>query len=126
MPVEMNTSLGRIDVSNEVIATIAGGAAVECDGLVGMASGNALKDGFAELLKGDSLSRGVDVRENENGVEIDLNIIVRFGTTISDVARLVQATVKDALEQTLGLQVVAVNIFVQGVRLAENMSSQSK
>lgn len=126
MPVEMNTSLGRIDVSNEVIATIAGGAAVECDGLVGMASGNVLKDGFAELLKGDSLSRGVDVRENENGVEIDLNIIVRFGTTISDVARLVQATVKDALEQTLGLQVVAVNIFVQGVRLAENMTSQSK
>jgi uncharacterized alkaline shock family protein YloU len=119
MPVEMNTSLGRIDVSNEVIATIAGGAAVGCEGLVGMASGNSLKDGFAELLKGDSLSRGVDVREKESGVEVDLNIIVRFGTKISDVARLAQITVKDTLEQTLGLQVAAVNVFIQGVSIAE-------
>ncbi|ATO48053.1 MULTISPECIES: Asp23/Gls24 family envelope stress response protein [Brevibacillus] len=116
MPVEMNTSLGKIDVSEEVIARIAGGAAMEVFGLVGMASRKALKDGIAELLKKDNLSKGVVVRNENNEVSLDLHIIVSYGTKISEVAGNVQSRVRYTLEQTLGVEVSAINIYVQGVR----------
>ncbi|HJV44145.1 MAG TPA: Asp23/Gls24 family envelope stress response protein [Bacillota bacterium] len=119
MTVEMSTTLGRIDVSSEVIATIAGGAAVDCYGLVGMASRKALKDGLTELLGQESLSRGVEVHEKENKVDIDLHIIVSYGVKITDIAHHVQTRVKNSLEQTLGVQVGAVNILVQGVRVSD-------
>lgn len=118
MSVEINTSLGRIDVSNDVIATIAGGATVDCYGLVGMASRKALKDGFTELLGRENLSRGVDVKEQDGRVEIDLYIIVSYGVKISEVAHNVQTKVKYTLNQTLGLDVSGVNVFVQGVRVS--------
>ncbi|AIG27716.1 Asp23/Gls24 family envelope stress response protein [Brevibacillus sp. 7WMA2] len=116
MPVEMNTPLGKIDVSEEVIARIAGGAAMEVFGLVGMASRKALKDGIAELLKKDNLSKGVVVRNENNDVSLDLHIIVSYGTKISEVAGNVQSRVRYTLEQTLGVEVSAINIYVQGVR----------
>lgn len=116
MSVEMNTPLGKIDVSEEVIARIAGGAAMEVFGLVGMASRKALKDGIAELLKKDNLSKGVVVRNENNEVSLDLHIIVSYGTKISEVAGNVQSRVRYTLEQTLGVEVSAINIYVQGVR----------
>lgn len=116
MTMEFSTQLGHIDVSTEVIATLAGGAALECYGLVGMAS-RKLKDGLSELLKRDNLSKGVIVREDEEGIHLDLYIIVSYGTKISEVAQNVQSKVKYTLEQTLGLSVASVNIYVQGVRV---------
>lgn len=119
MTMEMNTSLGKIDVSSEVVATIAGGAAVDCYGLVGMASQKALKDGFSELLGRENLSRGVVVRDIEGRMEIDLYIIVSYGVKISEVAHNVQTKVKYTLKQMLGLDVDSIHIFVQGVRVSE-------
>jgi uncharacterized alkaline shock family protein YloU len=117
MTVEISTQLGQIDVAVEVIETLAGGAAMDCYGLVGMASQKQLKDGFAELLRRDNLSKGVVVHEDEDGVHIDMYIIVSFGTKISEVAHNVQSKVKYTLDQALGLHVSSVNIFVQGVRV---------
>ena len=120
MAVEMSNDLGRIDISDEVIATIAGGAALECYGLVGMASRSQLKDGISELLGRENLSKGIEVRTGENGIELELYIIVGYGTKISEVAHNVQTKVKYALHQALGLDVTTVNIFVQGVRLTND------
>ncbi len=117
MAVEMSNDMGNIDVSDEVIATIAGGAALECYGLVGMASRSQIKDGIAELLGRENLSKGIEVRTLEDDIELDLYIIVSYGTKISEVAHNVQAKVKYALNQALGLHARAVNIYVQGVRL---------
>lgn len=119
MNMEMNTSLGKIDVSNEVVATIAGGATVDCYGLVGMASRKALKDGFTELLGRENLSRGVLVRDQDGRMEIDLYIIVSYGVKISEVAHNVQNKVKYTLKQMLGLDVDSIHVFVQGVRVSE-------
>jgi uncharacterized alkaline shock family protein YloU len=115
--VEISTQLGQIDVSVEVIATLAGGAALDCYGLVGMASRKQLKDGISELLGRDNLSKGVTIREDEEGIHVDMYIIVSYGTKISEVAHNVQSKVKYTLEQTLGIQTASVNIFVQGVRV---------
>lgn len=118
MTIEMKTNYGRIDVSKEVVAVIAGGAAIDCYGIVGMASQKQLKDGITDLLGKENLARGVVIREMEDEeIHIDMYIIVSYGTKISEVAHNVQSKVKYQLEQMLGLKVDSVNIFVQGVRV---------
>jgi uncharacterized alkaline shock family protein YloU len=117
MSIELKTKLGQIDISNEVVATIAGGAAVDCYGIVGMASKNQIKDGLTEILRRDNFTRGVIVRQQNEEVHIDMYIIVSYGTKISEVAHNVQSKVKYTLDKTVGLAVDSVNIFVQGVRV---------
>jgi uncharacterized alkaline shock family protein YloU len=116
MAVEMNTPMGTIDVSEEVIARIAGRAAMEVFGLVGMASRKAIKDGIAELLGVENLSKGVVVRNVNGDVTLDMHIIVSYGTRISEVAGNVQRRVRYTLEQMVGIDVSAINVIVQGVR----------
>ncbi|MCM3746135.1 Asp23/Gls24 family envelope stress response protein [Paenibacillus pasadenensis] len=117
MPMQLTTELGKINVTDDVIAVIAGSAALECYGLVGMASRKQLKDGIAELLKRDNLSRGVEVRRENEETHIDLHIIVGYGTRISEVAHNIQTKVKYVLNEVIGLKVDHVHIFVQGVRV---------
>ncbi|MCA1023324.1 Asp23/Gls24 family envelope stress response protein [Halobacillus litoralis] len=117
MSVDLNNQYGHITISNEVISTIAGGAAVECYGIVGMASKNQLRDGLAEMLRKENFSRGVVVRQEEDRLHIDMYIIVSYGTKISEVAHNVQSQVKYTLNKTVGLSVDSVNIFIQGVRV---------
>lgn len=117
MSIELKTQYGNIDISNEVITTIAGGAAVECYGIVGMASKKQLKDGIAEILKKENFTKGVVVRQDNDEIHIDMYIIVSYGTKISEIAHNVQTKVKYTLNQTLGLAVETVNIYVQGVRV---------
>ncbi|MFC0558649.1 Asp23/Gls24 family envelope stress response protein [Halalkalibacter alkalisediminis] len=117
MSIEMKTQLGTVDVSKDVVATIAGGAAIDCYGIVGMASQKQLKDGLSDLLGKENFRRGVVIREDEEQIHIDMYIIVSYGTKISEVAYNVQTKVKYQLEQMLGLDVDSVNIFVQGVRV---------
>jgi uncharacterized alkaline shock family protein YloU len=117
MSIELKTKLGQIDISNEVIATIAGGAATDCYGIVGMASKNQIKDGLTDILRRDNFTKGVIVRQQDEEVHIDMYIIVSYGTKISEVANNVQSKVKYTLDKTVGLSVDSVNIFVQGVRV---------
>ena len=82
MSVERKTNYGSISVSEEAIAGLAGGVITECYGVVGMASKQVLKDGWAELLNKENYSRGVRVKETENGLDVDLYIISWFGVMI--------------------------------------------
>lgn len=117
MSIEMKTNYGSIDMSKEVLAVIAGGAAIDCYGIVGMASRKQIKDGITELLGRENFRKGVLVRQNEDRIHIDMYIIVSYGTRISEVAHNVQTKVKYTLDQMLGLAVDSVNIYVQGVRV---------
>jgi uncharacterized alkaline shock family protein YloU len=117
MSLELKTQYGSIEISTEVIATIAGGAAVDCYGIVGMASKNQIKDGITEILRKENFTKGVIVRNSGEDVHIDMYIIVSYGTKISEVANNVQNKVKYTLDQTLGLSIDSVNIFVQGVKV---------
>lgn len=114
---EISNALGRIDIAEEVIATIAGMAAIECYGLVGMAP-RKFADGIGELVGRESISKGVAVKIDHNQVQIDLYIVVSYGTKISEVAMNVMQKVKYAVENMTGLQVAKVNINVQGVKFA--------
>ncbi len=117
MTLEITNEYGSIDISNDVIATLAGGAAVECYGIVGMASKHQERDGIADILGRDNYAKGVIVSQNEGVLDVDMYIIVSYGTKISEIANNVQSAVKYTLEQSLNLKVNAVNIYIQGVRV---------
>ncbi|WP_018932713.1 Asp23/Gls24 family envelope stress response protein [Gracilibacillus lacisalsi] len=120
MSIELKTEDGHVTITNEVIATIAGGAAIECYGIVGMASKKQLRDGIAEILRKENFAKGVVVRQDEEDVHIDMYIIVSYGTKISEVAHNVQSQVKYNLEKTLGLKIKSINIYIQGVRVIQD------
>ena len=112
----MNTELGNVAVDNDVIAKYAGSSAVECFGIVGMAT-VSVKDGIAKLLKRDSLKHGVGVTVTaDNKIIIDLHIIVSYGVNISSVASNLISNVKYKVEEFSGLKVEKINVLVEGVR----------
>jgi uncharacterized alkaline shock family protein YloU len=115
---ELENELGKIIISEELLATLAGVTAVECFGLAGMAS-RKLKDGLAELLGRDNLSRGVAVHLDGDKLTVDLHVVVVYGTRIQEVAANVIKNVKRAMESQTGLTVARINVHVQGVRLPE-------
>ena len=117
MSVEITNEYGHVTISKEVISTVAGGAATECYGIVGMASKNQFRDGLSEILGKENFSRGVVVTNDEGDLTIDMYIIVSYGTKVSEVAHNVQNQVKYALKRMIGLNVNAVNIYIQGVRV---------
>lgn len=117
MAVKIKTQAGTIEISNEVIATVVGGAATDIYGIVGMASKNQIKDNLNDILGKENYSRGVVVRQEENGVAIDVYTVVSYGTKISEVSRNVQESVKYNLETMLGVTANSVNVLVQGVRV---------
>lgn len=114
----MNTQLGEILVDTDVIAKYAGSAAIECFGVVGMAS-IKVKDGLAKLLRLENLNQGVDVLVHDNKITINLHIIVSYGVSISAVAENLISNVKYKVEEFSGLNVVKVNVFVEGVRVID-------
>jgi len=117
VPMLLSTENGKIEIDDQVIAAIAGSAALDCYGLVGMASRSQLRDGIAEMLGRENLSRGVQIRREGDELHLDLYVVVSYGVRISEVAHNIQAKVKYVLEEIAGLKVDHVNIFVQGVRV---------
>ena len=102
----------------DVISTVAGGTAVSCYGIIGMASKNQVKDGIIEILGKENYSKGIVVKQDEDKLVIDLYIIVMYGTKISEIASNVQSSVKYQIEKTLGAKVNEVNIFIQGIKVS--------
>ncbi|MCR4686427.1 MAG: Asp23/Gls24 family envelope stress response protein [Lachnospiraceae bacterium] len=118
MKSSVDTHMGSIMIDNNVIAQFAGNVALECYGVLGMASVNA-KEGIASLLKKDSMSKGITVSLDNNKLTINMHIIVAFGVSISAVANNLMSEVKYKVEQFTGLTVETVNVYVEGVRVAE-------
>ena len=117
MALEINNELGHVSISDDVIASGAGGTAVSCYGIIGMASKNQVKDGITEILGKENYSKGIKVKKDEGKLIIDLYIIVMYGTKISEIANNVQSSVKYQIEKTLGVKVDEVNIFIQGIKV---------
>lgn len=111
-----NNTLGDIHISHDVIATVTGGAATECYGVVGMASQKKLKDGFYELLGRENYARGISVTDGDTGLILDLYIIVGYGVKITEVIIEVQKKVQYVVESTIDVNIESVNVFVQGIR----------
>lgn len=112
---EMNPGIGRVKISDEVIAQYAGNAAMECFGIVGIGAVSA-RDGLAKLLKSDRLSKGVLVKEKDGKLTIDFHIIVAYYVSIQAVCENLIENVTYQVESFTGLKVEKVNVYVEGVR----------
>lgn len=109
--VEIDTNL---NISEDVIGIIAGLAASEVEGIAGMTLG--FVDGINQILGGNKkYSKGVKIELEGKKVTIDLYVNVKYGVRIPDVAWAAQNAVKSAVETMTGLDVIAVNINVQGI-----------
>ncbi len=117
-PLTQRGGLGRVEVSPRVVASIVSHAASECYGVVGMAA-RGLRDGIAERLNRDTAHRGVEVSVRPGGLVIELYVIAEYGTRISEVAHNLMSAVTYEVERTLGVDVLAVNVNVQGIHLGE-------
>ncbi len=119
---EIRTDMGKLVLSEEAIATIAGAAATECYGVVGMA-GRKMTDGLSELLGRENLSRGVSVSIDGDEVYIELFVVLGYGIKISEVARMIVDKVRYTVEKFTGLRVKKVTVNVESIRLQENSGS---
>ncbi len=110
--------LGNIIIDNNVIAKIAGLTAVECFGIVGMAA-LSKRDGIVKLLTRNSITKGVKVVVDDEGITIDLHIIVAYGVQIATVTENLVDAVKYQVENATGFNVNKINIVVEGVRVID-------
>lgn len=116
--------LGRIKVSPAAIAALVTEAVKECYGVVGMSSRSRLDDLAGSLHR--SARRGVDISEGENGVIVDVYVVVEYGTRISEVAAGVMRRIHFSLTQGAGIPVQAVNVHVQGLRVSDSQNNETK
>lgn len=116
MAVETNNFYGKITISDEAIATVAGFATLDSYGVVDLVSKN-LKDGIRELLVKQPYSRGIKINNVENRIYIDIYCILKYGISVSAVAESLKKTIKFSVEKFTGMIVDTVNIHVVGVRV---------
>ena len=105
--------LGSVNISEEVLAAIAGAAAIEVEGVSGL--GGGLGNDLAVVVGRKQLSRGVRLSVEDECVTVDVSIMVKYGYVVPDVAKAVQEAVGSSVENTSGLQVKNVNVTVAGV-----------
>ena len=111
---EIKSENDGIQISNDVVAVIAGVAVSEVQGVAGMAGGFA--GGISEVFSGKkNLAKGIKADIEDGKAKLDVNIIVEYGSRIPDVAFEIQNRVKKAVENMTGLTVEEVNVHVQGV-----------
>lgn len=111
---ELNNKESNINISNDVVAAIAGIAANEIEGVTGMAGGMA-SDFAQKLGVKKNPQKGVKVNVSPEGAVIDLLITVAFGVRIPELAWEVQENVKSSVESMTGIEVLKVNVFVEGI-----------
>ena len=113
MPKEVS---GCVHIANDVLADLAGYAALESYGIVGMAS-PSLRDGVAQLLPAQKLRKGVKIVSTDDGITVDLFVVIEFGTNLAEVSHNLAHRVEYVLTNTADVKVAKVDVHVQGVKV---------
>lgn len=123
---------GTVSFATDVVATIAGLAATEVEGVASMSSpSSALADMFSRKNT-RNFTKGVRIDLDGNCVTVDVTIVVEYGSPVPDVARSIQENVKKAIETMSGLTVHSVDVHVSGIsferdqRAAKELDEQQK
>ena len=114
----IKTQVGNVSIDTEVIAQYAGSVAVECFGIVGMASVN-VTDGIVKLLMKEKITHGINVIFKNNQLTLDFHVIVAYGVSIKTVCDNLINNVKYKVEEFTGLEIKKINIYVEGVRVID-------
>lgn len=119
MSAVLENNLGKIDYSEDFLASYVGLITTECFGVVGMTSQQKMSDGIAQLLGKDVAKKGVKIEANGDEISVKLYIIVQYGIQIVATVNEIINTVKYNLEKATGLTVKNVDVVVSGIRVAE-------
>ncbi len=119
MSIKEKTPYGGIDISMEAIASVAGKAASECYGVVGLSSKNSLKDNIFELLKAEDYVKGVYAHKGKKGYEVDVYVYCAYGVKLNEILSEVQKKVKYVLEKTFEMRFASVNVYVTDIKEIE-------
>ena len=116
MAAEIITELGSIRMNDDIVATIAGYAAVENYGIVGM-NAKTVSDAVTQLFGKDDIKKGVKITINKEGeVDVDLFVTLEYGVSLPAVASNTQKNVRYRLEEMTGLTVNNINVHVEAIR----------
>jgi len=107
---------GQISIANEVLADIAGYAALECYGVVGMAN-PSVRDDVAQVLSRDKLRKGVRISTGTEGAIVHLHVIIEHGTKLAEVSRNLADRVRYVLTSIGDVSVESVEVHVQGIKV---------
>ena len=116
MECKIKNEIGTISITEDVLLKVAGYAALECYGIVAMSSKRAT-DGLVEWLGRENLAKGVQIRNVEDELDVDLFIIVEYGISIAEVCKTIVDTVRYKLESMTGVKVRKVSVSVEGIRV---------
>lgn len=111
----LSSELGRITISSEAVAQIAGHAAAESYGVVGMAGRPGLA-AARRLLTRDRVTQGISVSGTSGGLAIDLHVVVEYGLNLAEVASTLRSRVAYEVERLTGLTVASVEVHIEDVR----------
>lgn len=114
---EDTTALGGIHISPAAVAMVAYHATLQSYGVVGLAPKN-IAEGLAQTITREP-AKGISVRYDGENIDIDIYVIIEYGTRISSVADSVANTVKFHVEKALGMPVHEINVHVAGLRISD-------
>ena len=117
MAITVTNDLGSVSVSEDLIATLAGYAAVENYGIVGMCARSA-GDAIVELFGRENMQKGVLVENvGEGQVDVSLHVALQYGVSLPAVSQNTKQNVRYRIEELAGVSVRNVNIFVESIRV---------
>lgn len=116
MPVNKNGTYGEIKITDKAISALIGTAIAECYGVVGVTPKKTM-DKVNQLLKIENYGKGIIVSSKNSVLTIDVYVILSYGVKIPEVVREIQKKVKYTVENTLNMDVVAVNVHVEGIKI---------
>lgn len=120
---EESNELGKVEISPEVIEVIAGIAASEVDGVSTMRGNFA--SGVVERLGRKNHGKGVKVELGEEGITVDVSVIIVYGKSVPDIAKQIQSNVSQAIETMTGIALESVNVHVVGVHFEQGTNEQN-
>lgn len=118
--VSNNPNLGKVEIAPEVIEVITGIAASEVEEVSSMRGNFAT--GVAERLGKKSHSKGVKVDIGDNGITIDLYVVLNYGVKIPDIAQKLQSNIRQSLKSMTALEIEEINIHVVGIQMESSDS----
>ena len=110
----LQNEYGKVEFSENALKQLIGTMVAESYGIVGVSSKG---DGIAELLRRDNVAKGVKVNVEDNKLNIELSVIVKYGVSIKTVAENIIDNVKFALSEQTSLEIGSLDVVVQGIRV---------
>lgn len=116
MAVKTSNKYGKITVSDEAVAMIAGHAAAECYGVVELVS-RKFTDSLASIFKQNSNTKGIRVTSEDNKIYIDVFAILKQGVLVDAVSESLRSVITYSVETFTGMRVMQVNVNVVGIKV---------